>query len=388
MLSLRGIRVINRWRFLGRTQLQLPSMIVVQSSSMSTMVPSGSSLEASGAPGMGDRGFATRMGQVKDNNVTLVFLRHGQSTWNQQNIFIGMTDTPLTDDGIEEARTAGMLLKQEGLKFEKVFTSLLRRSIKTSWMVLQELGIEWIPVVKDWRLNERHYGALVGRNKKKCVEEYGKDQVKRWRRSWDEPPPPMSPDSPYWPGNDERYSSLGIADKLPLSESLKDVTKRTSVFWDEVIVPELRLKKKILIVGHENNLRSLIKRLDDISDTDILQVELPRAIPLVYKLHADTLKPIKTCAAPAKRHDRMTVHREPISIPVDDMSSSQPLFHDPYYGTGVTAEHLSGRYICDPEQLKHIAKRDQQQVYDLRVKDTLEKAPFLGGSPMGKTDKI
>ena len=156
----------------------------------------------------GIRSFAT-MGSMKDSNITVVFVRHGQSTWNQQNIFIGMTDTPLTEDGTEEARTAGKLLKQEGLKFDRIFTSLLRRSIKTVWMVVQELGIEWIPIVKDWRLNERHYGALVGRNKKKCVEEYGKDQVKRWRRSWDEPPPPMRPDSPYWPGNDERYDFFG-----------------------------------------------------------------------------------------------------------------------------------------------------------------------------------
>ena len=154
------------------------------------------------------RSFAT-LGSMKDSNITVVFVRHGQSTWNQQNIFIGMTDTPLTEDGTEEARTAGKLLKQEGLKFDRIFTSLLRRSIKTVWMVVQELGIEWVPVVKDWRLNERHYGALVGRNKKKCVEEYGKDQVKRWRRSWDEPPPPMRPDSPYWPGNDERYDFFG-----------------------------------------------------------------------------------------------------------------------------------------------------------------------------------
>jgi hypothetical protein len=198
----------------------------------------------------------------------------------------------------------------------------------------------------------------------------------------------MSPDSPYWPGNEERYQILGIADKLPVTESLKDVTKRTSVFWDEVIVPELRSKKKVLIVGHENNLRSLIKRLDDISDSDILQVELPRAIPLVYKLHPDTLKPIRTCAAPAKRHDRMSIHSDPISIPVDDMSSPQPVFHDPYYGTGVSADYLSGRYICDPLQLQQIAKRDLQQVYDLRYKTTLEKAPFLGGTPMGKADKI
>ena len=329
-----------------------------------------------------DRGFATRIGNITDDNITVVFLRHGQSTWNQQNIFIGMTDTPLTLDGIEEAKTAGKLLKQDGLKFDHIYTSLLRRSIKTAWMVLQELGLEWVPVAKDWRLNERHYGALVGLNKKRCVEEYGKDQVKRWRRSWDEPPPPMSPDSPYWPANDERYHALGIADQLPRSECLKDVTKRTSVFWDEVIVPQLKQKKRVLIVGHENNLRSIIKRLDEISDKDILQVELPRAIPLVYKLHPTTLKPIKPIAVPAKRFDRLAVKSENVPNDEKDKVSATPLFHDPYHGTGVTAEFLSGRYLCDAEQLKQIAKRDQQQVYDLRVRETLEKAPFLGVSPI------
>lgn len=151
-----------------------------------------------------------------------------------------------------------------------------------------------VPVVKDWRLNERSYGALVGRNKKQCVEEYGKEQVKRWRRSWDEPPPPMSRDSEFFPGKDPRYKALGIYDDhIPLAESLKEVTKRSSVFWDEVIVPQLKLKKKMMIVGHENNLRSLIKRLDSISNEDILHIELPRAIPLVFELDLTTLKPIK-----------------------------------------------------------------------------------------------
>lgn len=307
------------------------------------------------------------------NSVRITFLRHGQSTWNQQNIFIGMTDTPLTEDGTLEAMTAGKLLLQEEMKFDVVYTSLLRRSIKTVWMVMQELELEWIDVIKDWRLNERSYGALVGLNKKKCVEEYGKDQVKRWRRSWDEPPPPMTKSSKYWPGKDERYTQLGIVDKLPLSESLKDVTVRTTEFWDEIIVPQLKLKKRILIVGHENNLRSIIKRLDDISETDILELELPRAIPLIYELDINTLKPIK-----GKKKDNKHIYLDEV-IDIDDDD-------DVYEGVGVPVDIISGRYICDPKQLKSIAKKDQQQVYDLRYKQSLETAPYLGVNPIKAND--
>lgn len=174
----------------------------------------------------------------------LIILRHGQSTWNQQNIFIGMTDTPLTPDGVLEARVAGNLL--EGHEdVDIVYTSLLRRSTKTVWLVMQELGLEWVPIIKDWRLNERNYGALVGRNKKQAVEEFGKEQVKLWRRSYDVPPPPMDVDSEYWPGKDPRYQALGIdIDCIPRSECLMDVCKRTSIFFDECIVPEIKKGKK------------------------------------------------------------------------------------------------------------------------------------------------
>lgn len=272
-----------------------------------------------------------------DHYIPLIFLRHGQSTWNQKNIFIGMTDTPLTEDGIIEARVAGRLLAQEGVSIDLVYTSLLRRSTKTVWLVMQELGLEWAPVVKDWRLNERSYGTLVGRNKKQCVEEYGKDQVKRWRRSWDEPPPEMTKHYKYWPGSDPRYEALGIKeDELPLAESLKDVTVRTSAFWDEEIVPKLRTGKKLLIVGHENNLRSIIKRLDNISNDDIINLELPRAIPLLYYLHPISLEPIKQEGA-----------------------------------VGL----LNGRYLTDKSHLESVAIRDQQQVYDLNVKENLEMGP-------------
>lgn len=280
--------------------------------------------------------FCTKEGSDNDY-LPLVFVRHGQSTWNQKNIFIGMTDTPLTEDGILEARVAGRLLAGESYVFDKVYTSLLRRSTKTVWLIMQELGLEWVPVVKDWRLNERNYGTLVGRNKKQCVEEYGKDQVKRWRRSWDEPPPNMSKDFKYWPGKDPRYEVLGIdIDQIPLAESLKDVTVRTSKFWDEEIVPNLKAGKKLMIVGHENNLRSIIKRLDNISNEDILNVELPRAIPLLYHLDKKTLQPIKLPGA---------------------------------------AKLLNGKYLSDRSQLDRIAERDQKQVYDLNVKENLETGP-------------
>lgn len=277
---------------------------------------------------------------AQNKTSTIVFLRHGQSIWNQQNIFIGMTDIPLTEDGVKEARAAGHLLAASGYThFDAVYTSLLRRSTKTVWLALQELGLEWIPVIKDWRLNERNYGALVGRHKKQCVEEYGKDQVKKWRRSWDVPPPPMSTSSVYWPGRDARYKHLGIpAESIPLSESLKDVTKRTSQFWDEVLAPELKAGKCLLVVGHENNLRSIIKRLDNVSDDDIIHVELPRAVPLLYVLDRNTLQPIK-------QND--------------------------------SAEYLSGKYLGDKEQLQKIADRDYRQVYDLKITESLETEPCV-----------
>lgn len=238
-----------------------------------------------------------------------------------------MTDTPLTEEGVVEAISAGKMLASLHAEFDCVYTSLLKRSTSTVSHVLREIDQEWIPVVKDWRLNERNYGALVGLNKKECVAEHGKDQVRRWRRSWDEPPPPMTRDSEYWPYKDRRYKLLGIKEEeIPLSESLKDVTKRTSVFWDEVIVPQLRDRKRILIVGHENNLRSIIKRLDRISNEAIIDIELPRAIPLVYHLDPLTLRPLKLPGA---------------------------------------AEGLSGRYLCTALELQAIAERDFKQVYEL-----------------------
>jgi 2,3-bisphosphoglycerate-dependent phosphoglycerate mutase len=283
--------------------------------------------------------FANEKDRFGDQPIQLTFLRHGQSTWNKENIFIGMTDTPLTEEGVVEAVSAGKMLAGLNAEFDCVYTSLLKRSTSTVSHVLREIDQEWIPVVKDWRLNERNYGALVGQNKKQCVAEHGKDQVRRWRRSWDEPPPPMSRDNKYWPYNDRRYQLLGIKEEeIPLSESLKDVTRRTSVFWDEVIVPQLRDRKRILIVGHENNLRSIIKRLDGISNEAIIDIELPRAIPLVYHLDPLTLRPMKVHGA---------------------------------------AEGLSGRYLCTKLELQAIAERDFKQVYELSSPTGLPKAEPL-----------
>ena len=269
--------------------------------------------------------FIHSSGVCKKEPIPVIFLRHGQSTWNKQNIFIGMTDTPLTPEGVQEAKYAGRLLKAENVEVDVVFTSLLRRSTKTVWLALQEIGLEWVPVYKDWLLNERSYGALVGMNKEECVKQYGSTTVRKWRRSWDTPPPPMDRKHKYWPGNEPRYAQLGITeDMIPLSESLKDVTKRTSIFWDEVIVPQLKEGKRVMIVGHENNLRSIIKRLDDISNDDILHIELPRAIPLEYKLNPITFKPIKVDGA---------------------------------------ATGLSGRYLESEAIVKEIYERDLKLVY-------------------------
>lgn len=286
----------------------------------------------------------SRMMSSGKSYIPVVFLRHGQSTWNQQNIFIGMTDTPLTSQGVVEAKQAGTLLSEHNVTIDVVYTSLLRRSTKTVWLALQEMGLEWVITIKDWRLNERNYGALVGRNKKQCVEEFGKDQVKQWRRSWDTPPPPMSRDNEYYPYKEPRYQQLGVTEEqIPLSESLKDVTKRTSQFWDEIIQPQLQAiakgnlpagaPKNIMIVGHENNLRSIIKRLDGISNEDIINIELPRAIPLLFHLDPETFKPIKLEGA---------------------------------------AQGLNGKYLCCPEKLAEIAQRDIRQVYDLSAQENLE----------------
>ena len=221
---------------------------------------------------------------------TLVLLRHGQSTWNMENRFTGWTDVDLTDKGRAEAAEAGRLIKAEGLTFDVAYTSLLTRAIRTCNITLDELDLLWLPTWRSWRLNERHYGALQGLNKAETAAKHGDDQVKIWRRSYDIPPPPLSADDPRHAARDRRYSALPPAD-LPLTESLKDTVARFMPYWDDTIAPAIRAGQRVLIVAHGNSLRALVKYLDRISDRDIVELNIPTGIPLVYQLD-DTLRPI------------------------------------------------------------------------------------------------
>jgi 2,3-bisphosphoglycerate-dependent phosphoglycerate mutase len=223
---------------------------------------------------------------------TLVLLRHGQSTWNEENRFTGWTDVPLSELGNEEARAAGRLLRDEGYVFDFAFTSVLKRAIKTLWIVLEEMDQMWIPVHNTWLLNERHYGALQGLNKQETVNRHGQAQVHIWRRSYAVPPEPLRTDDPRAPHRDPRYKSIDPA-SLPLTESLKDTVKRVLPFWESTIAPMVRSGQRVLIASHGNSLRALVKQLDNISDEDIAEVNIPTGIPLVYQLE-DDLKPIKS----------------------------------------------------------------------------------------------
>ncbi len=222
---------------------------------------------------------------------TVVLLRHGQSVWNQQNRFTGWVDVDLTDKGRAEAKTAGELLKAEGLSFDIAYTSLLKRAIRTLWMTLDEMDLMWIPVVRRWRLNERHYGALAGLNKAETAEKYGDEQVLVWRRSYATPPPALEPTDERHPKFDPRYADLG-PEAQPASECLKDVVERFLPVWEEEIGPVIRSGKRVLITAHGNSLRALVKHLDGISDEDIVGLNIPTGVPLVYELDAD-LKPIR-----------------------------------------------------------------------------------------------
>ena len=213
----------------------------------------------------------------------VIFLRHGQSQWNLENRFTGCTDVPLSDKGVEEARAAGKLLKAEGFSFDAAYTSTLKRAIKTLWLVLEEMDEMWIPVTKDWHLNERHYGALQGYNKAEMAEKVGEAQVKVWRRSYDVPPPALEADDPRYPGSDPRYKNLTAAE-LPLTECLKDTVARVLPYWNDVICPEIRAGKSLIIAAHGNSLRALIKYLDNVSDEEIIGLNIPTGIPLLYEL--------------------------------------------------------------------------------------------------------
>jgi len=222
----------------------------------------------------------------------IVLMRHGESTWNLDNRFTGWTDVDLTEKGMAEARQAGRVLKEAGFTFDLCFTSVLKRAIRTLWLTLDEMDLMWLPVVHDWRLNERHYGALQGLNKAETAAKYGDDQVLIWRRSYDTPPNPLTADDPRASFDDPRYANVP-REQIPLTECLKDTVARVMPGWHNEIAPAIRSGKRILISAHGNSLRALIKELDGISDTDIVGLNIPNGQPLVYELDAD-LKPIKS----------------------------------------------------------------------------------------------
>ena len=217
----------------------------------------------------------------------LVLLRHGESTWNKENRFTGWTDVDLSDKGRDEARAAGRLLKAGGFGFDLVFTSVLKRAIWTSVLALDELDQLWLPVERDWRLNERHYGALQGLNKAETAAKHGEAQVKIWRRSYDIPPPPLADEHPGHPSHDRRYTGAMSDDQLPSTESLKDTVARFIPYWESTIAADIKAGKHVLIVAHGNSLRALVKHLDNISDQEIVELNIPTGVPLVYQLNDD-----------------------------------------------------------------------------------------------------
>jgi 2,3-bisphosphoglycerate-dependent phosphoglycerate mutase len=221
----------------------------------------------------------------------VVLLRHGESTWNRENRFTGWTDVDLSEKGIEEAGAAGRLLREDGYVFDLAYTSVLKRALRTCWIALDELDRLWIPVEKHWRLNERHYGALQGLNKAETAAKHGDAQVKIWRRSYDIPPPPLAPDDPRHPSHDPRYADLSPGER-PATESLKDTVARFLPYWHGTIAPSIRAGRRVLVTAHGNSLRALVKYLDGISDQDIVELNIPTGIPLVYELDAE-LRPIR-----------------------------------------------------------------------------------------------
>jgi len=216
----------------------------------------------------------------------VVLLRHGESDWNRENRFTGWTDVDLSEKGRREAATAGELLKSSGYTFDQAFCSVLTRAIRTLWIVLDEMDLMWIPIELSWRLNERHYGALQGLDKAETAARFSEAQVKIWRRSYATPPPPLEPSDPRFPGRDPRYQSLS-ASELPLTECLKDTVARFMPYWHGTIGPAIKAGKKVIIAAHGNSLRALVKYLDGISDEDIVELNIPTGVPLVYELDAD-----------------------------------------------------------------------------------------------------
>jgi 2,3-bisphosphoglycerate-dependent phosphoglycerate mutase len=222
----------------------------------------------------------------------LVLVRHGESDWNKQNRFTGWTDVDLSEKGRQEALEGGQVLKREGYAFDVAYTSVLKRAIRTLWTVLDEMDLMWIPVHRSWRLNERHYGALQGLNKSETAAKFGEDQVKIWRRSYDIRPPALEPADERYPGHDPRYKSLTAAE-LPLTECLKDTVERFLPYWHGTIAPAVQAGQKVLIAAHGNSLRALVKYLDNVSEQNIVSLNIPTGMPLVYELD-DALKPVRS----------------------------------------------------------------------------------------------
>jgi len=221
----------------------------------------------------------------------LVLIRHGESTWNKENRFTGWTDVDLSEKGLQEAKEGGQALKAAGYTFDVAYTSVLKRAIRTLWTVLDQTDLMWIPVFRSWRLNERHYGALQGLNKSETAAKYGEAQVKIWRRAYATAPPPLTADDPRFPGADPRYANL-TKEELPLTECLKDTVARFLPLWHETIAPEIKKGRKVLIAAHGNSLRALVMYLDNISEEEIVELNIPTGMPLVYELD-DNLKPLK-----------------------------------------------------------------------------------------------
>jgi 2,3-bisphosphoglycerate-dependent phosphoglycerate mutase len=221
----------------------------------------------------------------------VVLLRHGESTWNRENRFTGWTDVDLSPNGLVEAKRAGTLLRDAGFRFDIAYTSVLKRAIRTCWITLDELDLLWIPMVRHWRLNERHYGALQGLDKAETAAKHGEAQVKIWRRSYDIPPPALTADDPRHPSHDPRYAKL-TPEELPATESLKDTVARFVPYWTETIAPDIERGRNVLIAAHGNSLRALVKFLDGLSDQEVVDLNIPTAIPLVYELDAG-LMPIR-----------------------------------------------------------------------------------------------
>src|SRR5512143_258499 len=221
----------------------------------------------------------------------LVLLRHGESIWNKENLFTGWTDVDLSEQGMKEAKEAGQVLKKEGFTFDIAFTSVLKRAIRTLWLTLDEMDLMWIPVIRDWRLNERHYGALQGLNKAETAAKYGDQQVKIWRRSYDVRPPALEEEDPRNPAKDRRYRDL-MKEQIPLTECLKDTVERFLPCWHDIISPAVRADRKVLIAAHGNSLRALVKYLDGIADEAITELNIPTGMPLVYELD-DELRPLR-----------------------------------------------------------------------------------------------